>query len=66
MTTKWSITFGEDLKLKKSLVYDEATQSSKFSVGICWKSELEKPKEDAPDVHEYVWDCQMQHLEFTD
>lgn len=58
---------GDDIegnKLKKSAVYDENTQTSKFSVGLCWKSELEKFDEDAPV--EYKWDCQMQLLEFTD
>ena len=65
-TTEWEINFGGNNNLLKNVVYDENTLSSKFSVGICWKSQLEKPKEDDPVVDEFDWDCQMQLLEFTE
>ena len=64
MTTEWEINFGGNNNLLKSAVYDENTESSKFSVGICWKSsELEKIDK---GKLEFDWDCQMQLLKFTD
>ena len=61
---EWEVKFGDDNKLKKSVFYDENVTNSKFSVGICWKSEMEAAK--PGDVGaEFDWDCQMQYLRFA-
>ena len=64
MTVEWEVSFGQDNKLKKSVFYDENVTNSKFSVGICWKSEMEAAEPGDVDAT-FDWDCQMQYLRFV-